>query len=159
NKLANNGLITGDPAFNFQNRQDYDQTLNINMQLIPVRDLTIDVNLDKSFGKGYSELFKDTIGYSGTYARLNPYIMGCFRVSYISIQIRFEELNPNDVSNTFLEFQDNRIILSGRLATQNPYLENLPANEKFLPDGFYTAYSRYAQDVLLPSFLAAYTNK
>ena len=159
NKLANNGLLTADPAFNFQNRQDYDQTLNINMQLIPVRDLTIDVNFDKSFGKGYSELYKDTIGFSGNFARLNPYTMGSFSVSYISFQTLFEKLKPNDVSNTFLQFQDNRIILSERLATQNPYWENLPANQKFLPDGFYTGYSRYAQDVLLPSFLAAYTKK
>lgn len=157
--LANKGLITGDPAFNFQNRQDYNQRLNINAQLIPVRDLTIDLNLDKTFGKTYSELYKDTIGFSGNFARLNPYTMGSFNISYISFQTLFEKMESNDVSETFLKFQDNRIILSERLARNNPYWQALPDNEKLMPDGFYTGYGRYAQDVLLPAFLAAYTNK
>ena len=75
NSLAARGLITGDPNFNFQNRQDFNQKLSIVAQLIPVRDLTIDINVDKTFGKIYTELYKDTTpnGYSGNFARLNPY--------------------------------------------------------------------------------------
>lgn len=159
NHLATKGLITADPAFNFQNRQDYNQRLNINAQLIPVRDLTIDLSLDKTFGKSYSELYKDTLGFTGNFARLNPYTMGSFSISYISFQTLFEKMEANDVSQTFLKFQDYRIILSERLAKNNPYWQALPDNEKFLPDGFYTGYGRYAQDVLLPAFLAAYTGK
>lgn len=159
NTLARKGLITGDPDFNYQNTQNYEQRLTLNAQLMPVRDLTIDVNLDKSFGKSYSELYKDTIGYSGQFARLNPYTAGSFSVSYISYQTMFGKINPNEVTETFKRFQDYRIILSERLATQNPYWKALPANEQFLSDGFYKGYSRYAQDVLVPAFLAAYTNK
>ncbi len=159
NKLARKGLLTGDPEFNYQNQQNYEQTLRINAQLIPVRDLTIDINLDKTFGKTYSELFKDTIGYSGQFARLNPYSAGSFSVSYISFQTLFDKVNPNEVTEAFLRFQNNRIVLSERLAKQNPYWQNLPDNEKFLADGFYTGYGRYAQDVLIPAFIAAYTNK
>lgn len=157
--LANKGLITPDPAFNFQNRQDYNQRLSLNAQLIPIRDLTVDVSLDKTFGKSYTELYKDTLGFSGEFARLNPYTMGSFSISYISFQTLFEKQHINDVSEAFLKFQDNRIVLSERLARQNPYWEALPDTEKFLPDGFYNGYGRYAQDVLLPAFLAAYTNK
>lgn len=159
NKLARKGLITGDPNFNFQNMQNFEQTLRINAQLVPLRDLTIDLNLEKTFGKTYSELYKDTLGYSGRFARLNPYTAGSFSVSYISFQTLFGKINPNEVTNTFIKFQQNRIILSERLATKNPYWQNLPANEKFLSDGFYAGYGRYAQDVLIPAFIAAYTNK
>ena len=159
NSMAQKGWLTADPLFNFQNRQDYQQRLTVSAQLMPVRDLTIDLNLDKTFGKMYSELYKDTTGTGDHFARLNPYASGSFSISYISFQTLFENIKPNEVSETFQKFQDYRIILSKRLAEQNPYWQSLPASEKFLPDGFYNGYSRYAQDVLLPAFIAAYTGK
>ena len=73
NNFAQQGLLTADTNFNYQNRQDFNQKLAINAQLIPFRDLTIDLNLDKSFGKGYSELYKDTAGFSGIRATESIY--------------------------------------------------------------------------------------
>ncbi|HUQ67027.1 MAG TPA: cell surface protein SprA, partial [Flavitalea sp.] len=156
NKLARKGLITGDPNFNFQNRQDYNQKLTINAQLIPVRDLTIDLTVDKTFGKTYSELYKDTTsnGYSGQFARLNPYSEGTFSVSYISFQTLFEKIKPNEVSQTFLKFQDYRRIISERLGKANEY-----GSGQQSADGYYAGYGRYSQEVLVPAFIAAYTNK
>ncbi|MBO9571346.1 MAG: cell surface protein SprA, partial [Chitinophagaceae bacterium] len=136
NDLAARGLITGDPAFNYQNRQDYMQKFSLQAQLIPVRDLTIEVTLDKSFGKMYSELYKDTteFGYSGNFSRLNPFTEGSFSVSYIAFQTLFTKLNPSEVSQTFINFQDYRKIISERLGTQNPYsgIKN--------DDGYYQGY-------------------
>ncbi|RYF98036.1 MAG: cell surface protein SprA, partial [Chitinophagaceae bacterium] len=40
NKFAQKGWLTGDPNFNYQNRQDYTQKLTITAQLMPIRDLT-----------------------------------------------------------------------------------------------------------------------
>jgi cell surface protein SprA len=156
NSLANKGLITGDPNLNFQNRQDYNQKLTINAQLIPVRDLTIDLTVDKTFGKTYSELYKDTTpnGYSGQFARLNPYSEGSFSVSYISFQTLFEKAKSNEVSATFLKFQDYRRIISERLSKTNPY-----SGGQQTADGFYKGYGKYSQDVLVPAFIAAYTGK
>jgi cell surface protein SprA len=161
NMMASKGWITGDPDFNYQNTQNYTQRLNINAQLMPVRDLTIDITLDKTFGKMYSELYKDTMpgGYSGQFARLNPYTSGSFSISYISFKTLFTPVSANEVSETFTKFQDYRLILSRRLAESNPYWQNLPASDKFLSDGYYNGYSRYAQDVLLPAFIAAYTGQ
>ena len=159
NKLAQKGFLTADPNFNYQNRQDYSQKLSINAQLIPVRDLTIDLNLDKSFGKAYSELYKDTLGYSGNFARLNPYAAGSFSVSYISFQTLFEKSNPNEVSETFRKFEEYRIIMSARNAVRNPYSKDGSGNVIQNADGFYKGYGRYAQDVLVPAFIAAYTGK
>ncbi|MEO6000303.1 MAG: cell surface protein SprA, partial [Chitinophagaceae bacterium] len=62
NGFAQKGRFTKNPIFNTLNRQDYNQKLSIHASLIPLRDLTIDLNIDKTFGKSYSELFKDTIG-------------------------------------------------------------------------------------------------
>jgi len=149
---ARKGLITRDPALNNLFRQTYDQRFNITASIEPVRDFTIDVNLDKTFTKTYSTLFKDTIG-NGAFANLNPYSSGGFSITYISFQTMFGKFDPNNVSATFRKFQDNRIILSERLGRINPY------SQKQNADGFYEGYGRYAQDVLIPSFIAAYTNK
>jgi cell surface protein SprA len=156
NTLASKGLITGDPNFNYQNQQDYNQQLTINAQLVPIRDLTIDVNVDKTFGKRYSELYKDTtaLGYSGNFARLNPFTGGSFSISYISFQTLFEKVKPNEVSETFLKFQEYRRVISERLSASNPYSGGTQT-----ADGYYLGYGRYAQDVLLPAFIAAYTDK
>ncbi len=159
NDIARKGWLSADSNFNFQNRQDYNQKLAISAQLIPIRDLTIDLNFDKSFGKSYSELYKDTTGTGNHFARLNPYASGSFSVSYISFTTLFDKVKPNEVSDIFRKFQDYRIVISQRLAEKNPYWQNLPVNEKFMTDGFYKGYGRYAQDVLIPAFIAAYTGK
>jgi cell surface protein SprA len=46
------------------------------------------------------------------------------------------------------------VILSQRLAKQNPYQSGA-----LDPDGYYKGYGRYAQEVVIPSFLAAYGKK
>lgn len=158
NKFANKGFFTHNPLLNNLNRQDYNQSLKINAQLIPVRDLTIDLNVDKTFGKTYSELYKDTTGSSG-FSRLSPYSSGSFSVSYISFQTLFTKVSPNEVSSTFLKFQDYRSILSQRLAKLNPYSKDPSGNPIPTADGYYRGYTKYAQDVLIPAFLAAYTGK
>ncbi|HEY8396487.1 MAG TPA: cell surface protein SprA, partial [Flavihumibacter sp.] len=158
NDFARKGLITNNPLLNNLNRQDFNQRLNITAQLMPIRDLMIDVNLDKTFGKNYSELYKDTVG-NGSFARLSPYLAGSFSVSYISFQTLFGKFEPNKVTETFKRFQENRFILSERNAVKNPYWQQLDPTEQRLSDGYYTGYGRYAQDVLIPAFIAAYTNK
>ncbi|HOA39660.1 MAG TPA: cell surface protein SprA, partial [Flavihumibacter sp.] len=132
--------------------------LNITAQFIPVRDLIIDINIEKQFGKSYSELYKDTLGNSNL-VHLSPYVTGTFNVTYISFQTLFDKFKPNSVTETFRRFESNRIILSKRMASSNQYWKDLAPADQQLPDGYYTGYGRYAQDVLIPSFIAAYTNK
>jgi cell surface protein SprA len=121
---------------------------------MPVRDLTIDLTLDKSFGKTYSELYKDTIGGGSEFARLSPYSDGSFSVSYIAVKTLFSKIKPNEVSETFLKFQDYRKIIAQRLSAKNPYSGGVQT-----ADGYYVGYGPYSQDVLLPAFIAAYTGK
>jgi len=149
---ANKGIITTDPFLNNLFRQTYDQRYSITASLEPVRDFAIDINLDKTISKTYTSLFKDTTG-TGTYANLNPYGGGGFSISYIAFQTLFGKFDPNNISDAFRQFENNRIILSQRLGVKNPY-SGVPG-----PDGYYDGYGRYAQDVLIPSFIAAYTKK
>lgn len=151
-ELGKKGRVTKDPMLNNLFMQTYDQKLNITAQVEPVRDLLIDFNLDRNLTKNYSSLFKDTVG-NGDFNILSPYAGGGFSISYISFQTLFRKFDPNNASETFKQFENNRQILSKRVGESNPYSKVQNAN------GFYKGYGRYAQDVLIPAFLAAYTNK
>jgi cell surface protein SprA len=146
NRLGQRGLLSRDSLFNALIQQRYNQHINITAQIMPIRDLNIDITFDRTFDKQYSELYKDTTGNSGL-TRLNPYANGSFSISYISYQTLFTKFDPNEISETFKKFEANRVILQDRLKTLNPYATTA--------DG----YGRYAQDVLIPAFLAAYTDK
>lgn len=160
NRFGAKGLLSRDSLVSDMIRQRYNERLNITAQVSPFRDFNIDINLDKSFDKQYSELFKDTLGFQNPAStglkRLNPYALGSFSVSYIAFQTLFKKFDPNVLSQTFLQFENNRSILSKKLAGLNNYQggvvdPNDPA--------YFKGYGRYAQDVIIPAFIAAYTNK
>ncbi len=151
-RAAQKGWISKDSLQNNLTRQTFDQQFTATSTLEPVRDLRIDLMLNKTFNRTYSELFKDTIG-NGQFGHLNPYAGGGFSISYIAFQTMFKKTDPNLISETFQKFQDYRQIISERMGVKNPYSQIKGS------DGYYLGYSRYAQDVLIPSFIAAYTNK
>lgn len=156
NKKAREGVITKDTLFNMLYAQDYQQQLNFTAQLEPIREFNIDVNLQKTFSRNYTELFKNLPVPTGgeEFQHLSPLAGGGFSVSYISFQTLFKKSDPNQISQTFKQFQDNRIVIANRLAGANQYWD-----KTYQDDGFPTGYGRYQQDVLLPSFIAAYTGK
>jgi hypothetical protein len=81
NQKGLEGVLSKDPRFNSLIQQRYDQRLNLSALVTPVRNLTIDVNMDKTFSKNYSELFKDTSCYlTEGFKRLNPYSLGSFSI-------------------------------------------------------------------------------
>ncbi len=156
NRAARKGLITKDTTFNSVFTQSFDQRLTLSAQLEPVRDLNITLNLSKTFNKNYSETYRfiDTSGGTNRdFKHLNPYAGGGFDVTYIAFKTLFGKFDPNRVSETFKKFQDYRLILSERLGKANPYNNGRPVGA----DGYYYGYGKYAIDVLIPSFIAAYT--
>ena len=153
NHLGKRGLLSTDTGFNNQNIITYAQKISIVATLEPVKDLHLAINWDKTFGANYSELYKDTVGGNGL-VRLNPYVAGSFSVSFISFNTLFEKYKPNELSSTFQKFENYRAIVSSRLGNINPYTGGLVGT-----DGYTKGYGRYAQDVLIPAFIAAYTGK
>jgi len=159
NRAASKGLITRDTTFNSLFMQNFDQRLTVSARLEPIRDLNITVNLSKSFNKNYTETFRfiDTSGGTNhKFNHLNPYTGGGFDVTYIAFKTLFGKYDPNRVSETFIKFQDYRKVLSARLGKANPYNGPTPAPDA---EGYYYGYGKYAVDVLIPSFIAAYTGE
>ncbi len=157
NRARDKGLITKDTTFNSIFMQSFDQRLTLSAQLEPIRDLNITLNMSKTFNKNYSETFRyiDTSGGTNhQFHHLNPYAGGGFDVSYVAFKTLFGKFDPNRVSETFKKFQDYRLILSERLGKANPY-----SGGQVGADGYYYGYGRYATDVLIPAFIAAYTGE
>src|ERR1017187_7411539 len=157
NRAAQRGLITKDSSFNDLFVQNYDQKISISAQIAPIRDLTIDINVDKTFSKNYSETFKDTTGSGTDFSHLTPYIQGSFNVSYIAFNTLFQKFNPNQVSSALRKFENYRIILSPRIGALKTY--NKLTGNPVTADGYALGYGKYAVDVLIPSFIAAYTGQ
>lgn len=157
NKAAAKGLISKDSNFNDLFVQSFNQRISLNAQVEPVRDLIINVNVEKTFSKNYSETFKDSSGIGNGFAHLSPYASGSFNVTYIAFNTLFEKYDPNQISSTFLKFEEYRSTISKRLGSNNKY--NQQAGNPINPDGYALGYGRYAVDVLVPAFIAAYTGQ
>ncbi|MBX9784475.1 MAG: cell surface protein SprA [Chitinophagaceae bacterium] len=151
---ASRGLITKDSNFNFLFTQSYRQELKMEATVEPFRDFTIDINMSRSFSKNYSSLFKDTSGSGGKFANLSPLAQGGFDITFISYQTMFRKFSATEPGQSFIQFEQNRRILSQRLGIANPY-----TGGQINTDGYYKGYNRYAQEVLIPAFIAAYTNQ
>ena len=158
NQKASQGVFTHDTTFNLFFQQGMDEHFSFSAELEPLREFIVDLNIEKTFTKQYTEEFKDSTGF-GNYKHYSPFTSGSFSVSYISFQTLFAKYNPNQVSVTFQKFQNNRSVISQRLATANPYWQQLNLGSQYNGDGTAAGYGRYAQDVLIPAFLAAYTGK
>lgn len=154
NRKAAKGLITRDTLFNKLFTQRFEQRLSIVAQLEPFKEFNVTVNLDKTYSKDYSELYK-YIQDSAGFRHLTPYATGGFNVSYIAFNTLFKKFSPNEASATFKTFETNRAIISQRLGDKNPYAAGATPDA----EGYIRGYGKYAQDVLIPAFISAYTGK
>ena len=155
NAQERKGLFTKDANFNLLFRQGFDQRLSARVMIEPIKTLIIDLKFDKTFTKEYSEFFKDTsINMNGYRSHNNPLSAGGFNISYVALRTFFDNHDPNMISTQFIQFQKYRTTISNRVAALNTYW-----NQKKDPNGYAIGYGKYAQDVLIPSFIAAYTGK
>lgn len=150
------GIMTRDSLFNNVFRQQFTQTLNFTANLEPVKDFKIDLTMNRTFNKGYSELFKDTVGDGLNYMHLNPYENGGFQISYIALRTMFQPRGRDNFTQAFNDFENNRQVISSRLGLINPYTANV--NDPLDKD-YKKGYTRYSQEVLIPAFLSAYRGK
>ena len=143
--------LSRDTLFNAQFQQQYSQNLNITSTFEPIQDLRIDLTLTRSFSKTHNELFKDTSLANGPFSHNNPYETGSFTTSFVGLKTMFKSSDVN--GGVYKQFLDNREVVSSRLGRNNPYSGGVQDPN----DPAYTkGYGRYSQDVLVPSFIAAY---
>lgn len=149
-QAALNGWITDDIFLNQQFIQDSSQTLDLRLTLEPIRDFRIEVTANKSYNVNHTEFFKIRDENSTVHEHLNPRDVGSFSVTFFGLNTLFSSLDSFNVSPVFKQFEDNRRIISARLGQSGV--------EHEVDQGYERGYGRFQQDVLIPAFIAAYTN-
>ncbi len=146
-----NGWITTDEL----QTQLYINTLREDFQLTssiePIKDLRITLSATKNRTLNYSTNFK----YDNSVSRfkyLSPTTTGDYSISMITLATAFKDKNGSVISQLFNQFMDNRAIISKRLGAENP-------NSIGLTDGFADGYDKSSQDVIISSFIAAYSGR
>lgn len=157
-QAARNGWLTRDQNFFTQFAQGRTENIQLRTSLEPFRDFRIQLDAKRTKTDGYTELYRynlaqfDSLGNVVSPAGfpadkgLQPSRTGSYNISTIAIGTAF---SPNvsgrtDVSAVFQKFEDNREIIRDRLNADNP-------------NG--SGYNVNSQDVLINSFLAAYTDQ
>jgi cell surface protein SprA len=148
-EAAKNGWLTAYPEFNQNYTQVLTRTLELTANLDLFPDFKIDLNANRTYANNYSEQYDVT---DGVYNSRSPYSTGNFAISTIMLKSSFKQ-SDEFYSSSFDEFRNNRITIANRLATNYYGSNSYPIGV----DGFPAGFGKNSPEVLLPSFLAAYT--
>ncbi|HEY1005950.1 MAG TPA: cell surface protein SprA, partial [Sphingobacteriaceae bacterium] len=144
-----NGWITRDSLQN-QLYINSDKTdMSFRAVIEPLRDLRIELSALKSSNFNYATNFKYLPSLNG-FESLSPVTSGDYRVSIFSLRTAFKD--DRGPAGLFRQFENNRSVISQRLGASNP-------NSAGISDGFAEGYGKNSQDVIIHSFLSAYTGR
>jgi len=152
-----NGWLTTDTRLNNAYRKTHVEKLSFKSSLEPLPELRIELTASRNYAVNHSEFYRyvtDDVPQEGFYSQ-NPYQSGNFNISYFSLLTSFSKGDENS-SVTFTSLKGNRKTISNRLA-KDFYGDNpIPVDpETGYPKGF----GPNSQQVLIPSFLSAYSGK
>lgn len=120
----------------------------------PITGLRIEINADKNISENQSSFFRWHDSTS-MYQMQNPMLNGMMSMSVITWKSAFSKDDTLGVSKVFENFRNNRVIASELLAGENPNSNGFSSTESGYRDGF----GGTQQDVMISSFIAAYTGK
>jgi cell surface protein SprA len=112
--------------------------------LEPFQDFKITLNASKRESGEYREIFRNSFDSPGEYLSISPNRIGSYSITTMMLGTTFSRDDFSNVSPLFTDFENNRAIIKSRL-------ENQPTGGG--------EFSINGQDVLIPSFLAAYRGK
>ncbi|MBC8048001.1 MAG: cell surface protein SprA [Fimbriimonadaceae bacterium] len=160
---ADSGWLSTATSLNALFLQNYSQNIDIRANIEPLPDFKIDITVNKTYSENHSEYFKNTNTIDiPEFEHLNGVDGGSLTMSYSILGTVFDKLNTTEVTATFKQFESNTEILSQRFQDENDvYSEGVFFNplDSSLNPNYAEGYGPYMQDVLIPSFIAAYTGK
>ncbi|UPT65681.1 MAG: cell surface protein SprA [Sphingobacteriales bacterium JAD_PAG50586_3] len=155
------GWITQDTILNTQLGKTKGNSLNLNATIEPYKDLRITLSATRSYNENYTSVFRyDNITQS--YQDFNAMTTGNFSISTITWRTAFKgfDKDNNYASETFDKFLNMRNEMAFRQAGLNPNWSGQVNNDPLSPNfGFPEGYGKTSQEVLVPSFIAAYSGR
>ncbi len=150
--LENQNWITQSIFLNQQILTTETQDINAKLTVEPFNDFRVEIEADKKETRNSSSYFKK-VDESSPFDQLAYREVGSFQISYVTIGTMFEK----DYFSIFDTFQDNREVISQRLAAQAGQTGAHVTDSEY--GDYYEGYGRYQLDVLIPAFMAAYNGK
>lgn len=148
---ADNNWLVKNQDLNKQYTVTHSQNLNLRASLEPIKDVTIELNLSRTYGNNSSEFFRwneTTQQYEGQ-SRVET---GTLTYTNVTIGSAFALVSKDYQSSTFTNLLANRAVVSEFLGSNN-------TNSNPLLSGYYSGYSGTQQEVVTGAFLTAYSNK
>jgi cell surface protein SprA len=159
-RAADNNWLTRDTTLNAFFLKSRTSNLNISATVEPIKSLRIQLSAQRQFTFGSQSLFRFDEG-ANDFRELSTLENGNFSISFMSIGTAFADPIGKDPSSPlFQRMLEYRKQLSQRLGGENPYSlaggnQGLSTNDP----GYRFGYNRNQQDVLMYSFLAAYSGR
>ncbi len=161
-RAAESGWITTDSTMNDAFFQNQNESFLFRASIQPLPDLRIDINANRSMSTNLEQYYIFQGG--DTFNAANRMVSGNFSMSFLSLSSAFEK-GPTDsdyTSDSWERFKNNRFVISRRLAEQRVNEQN-PGSPDYDPNygsqsGYADGYGPTSQEVLIPAFLAAYSN-
>lgn len=140
NDFASQGIMAPSAELTQPFSQNRAMNLRFGSLVEPFPDFRITLNATKREIGNYQEIFRNSMDNPGEYVSISPNRMAGYSISTILLGTTFSKDDSQNNSPLFTSFENNRAVIKGRLDSQNTGGE----------------YSINGQDVLIPSFLAAY---
>ncbi len=147
-EAARSGWITRNSSLNQQVQQTHTQSFTGAVNLEPITDLRIDLDVKRDYTENHSEFFKFK---DGAFAHAIKRDMGTFSVSYFALNTMFED-SKTALNDLYTKFEGSRVIVSERLAGGDT-----TSHARDL--GYRNGYGRSQQQVVALSFLATYSGQ
>jgi cell surface protein SprA len=155
---AEKGWMTHRTELNQQVMRNYTQNFDAGLTVEPFQDFRIEINANRQYTRNSTELFKDQVfNLSADSVRFEHRAtrdMGSYTTSYFALQTMFGA----DIDGLFERFKANRPVISQRLS-RSEFNTFIPHDDQENNPGFAKGYGAIHQEVLLPSFIAAYTEQ
>ncbi|MFA5574470.1 MAG: cell surface protein SprA [Brumimicrobium sp.] len=148
---AGRGYIVDTSGLNTQHTVIHSQSYNIKAGLEPIKDLKIDLTMNRNFTDNSTEFyrFNDDIQ---DFESQSKFKRTTVTYSTISIGSAFESIDNEYRSSSFDQLLDRRAEVSAFIGSTNP-------NSLGLDTGYYDGYGASQQDVVVGSFLTTYMGK
>ncbi|MCX6225861.1 MAG: cell surface protein SprA, partial [Bacteroidia bacterium] len=158
---AQNGWLTTDSTLNESFTNTLNQSWRFSSNIEPFTDLRITLDASHSATSNLEQFL--VYGDNGKFTAENAMYRGNFNMTILSLGTAFEKLKAENgyKSATFEKFKNNRVIISKRLAEQRlgKQVAGSPDYSPNTETGYADGYGPTSLDVLIPAFMAAYTNK
>lgn len=146
---ADNGWLVQNSALNRQHTLTHSQTITGRGTLEPLKDLTIDLNLNRTMTQNTSDFFRWNDATS-VYESQSMMQISTLTYSTISARTAFAQLGKDYSSANFDQLRTNTEVVSQFLGAQNNNSTNVSS-------GYANGYGQTQQEVVIGAFLSAYT--